>query len=184
MTNVNLTPPKPTARKPINSYFTPLVGMVATGVAVVLLIGTVSFGAAYGNESGARAHDTDTHYAQVSSLQTDLDHANAELDTAREKWKPAYAAQESLATQQALLKTDQARLKTDQEQLKKDQAALKKGQDQLAADHDKLEAARDAVGTEFWIKEVRQCLARGGSYVSADVTDSSYGGIDVSCYNG
>ncbi|WP_083371554.1 hypothetical protein [Paraoerskovia marina] len=56
-------------------------------------------------------------------------------------------------------------------------SALEDGNEGHKADQEK--AALPA-----WYNEVKKCQERGGDYVSATVSDTSYTSLDTSCYNG
>jgi hypothetical protein len=169
------TPPKPAL--PLTARFTPRVGMIAAGVAGVAVIGCLVLGVSLGVASAQASADAKTHEAQLSAISDDRDKAEHARDYAEATYRPAYDALVSIESRETAVSNGEAALK-------KDRDALTKAQETLAADQAKLADAKEALGSESWIKEVRTCLARGGSYVSASVTNSSFLGLDVSCYNG
>jgi biopolymer transport protein ExbB/TolQ len=142
------------------------------------LIGAlVAVGLSMSATAAARAEAADA-VSKVVMLES-------QLDSAREALKPQREV--ALALEDIESREERVANVADRE----DASVEKEAElERLEAELDKRSAAIDkkaeaaSAAQEAWVAKVRECLARDGDYISANVTWTEYSGADFACYSG
>lgn len=153
--------------------------MLAAIVAGALIIGAVAgwgvTASAAGQAITSRDNSIVTLKDNVASLKSDLSSVQDQLTDAQDELTP----QRELADREVKVKQGEDDLAAKQD------AAAKREAD-VTARESAVQAREDAISAkpgDWWAGEVRECLARKGSYRMASVSAGGLGN-NVSCMNG
>ncbi|WP_029253910.1 hypothetical protein [Paraoerskovia marina] len=166
----------------MRSYLTKQNVVIASLVLVALIaaIGWI----ATANMERATAQRSQTNFDAWEQSQADLESAEETIaeqddtiDDLEQEVADSVEAAAAVSTRSDSLDQREDELDTALKDIEARESALEEGEEKLKADQEK--AALPA-----WYNEVKKCLERGGDYVSATVSDTSYTSLDTSCYNG
>ncbi|MBN0040214.1 hypothetical protein JN535_08545 [Cellulosimicrobium cellulans] len=134
-------------------------------------------------------HQVTVNEAQkVLDLRETRDELQARLDDTRQTLEAVSAERDELRGRETDLSVAEANMSTREEGLAPKEEALKEREAAAATKEAELQAREDALKSsesdQWWVPKVAECLARGGSYINASVSVSSFGGDDFSCYTG
>ncbi|MEV7692481.1 hypothetical protein AB0N73_04020 [Microbacterium sp. NPDC089189] len=150
---------------------------VAIVVLLIALVSMVGVNAVNYNEAIVAQNQRDTLQSSAAALNSDIVDLEAEV----ERYKPAWIDSQRVEARTKALEIRSA----DVAQMEADMVTATA---ELDAREGSLKAREDAIAalansTDWWIEQIRECLARPGSYRMASATEGALG-RDVSCMSG
>lgn len=134
-------------------------------------------------------HQVTVQEAQkVLDLRATRDGLEDELGIAQSRLEEVSSENEDRKSREADLAAAEAAVATRENEVSPREADIKAREDAVAAREADIEQRSTALNSSedsrWWVPKVEECLGRGGSYVNASVTTSSFLGNDFSCYTG
>ncbi|MFD6029241.1 hypothetical protein ACFWE5_00895 [Cellulosimicrobium funkei] len=176
-------PPSQTTRATAASDY---ISKNRTLVAVIAALALLLLGAA--GAWIAQNQVTIEEAQKVRDLRGTRDDLQEQLDIAQNRLEEVSAENENRKSREADLAAAEAAVATRENEVTPREADLKAREDAVAKLEGELEQRSAALSANeddrWWVAKVEECLSRGGSYVNASVSTSSYLGNDFSCYTG